>query len=325
MFKSTLIQAITAIICVLAISLTMSSAVGKYADAVIKASETNGGSSVNEEVGLDGSIGTDDSGTIDTTPSGDDTITDVVPGDDATTPSGDGTTDPATPDSNTDAPQTNQAPKSPVEVLNYYNNAVNKAVSAKVGFSKSRVTDNEKMDGSIALQAMKGLVYQFMGIGAENEYKATVTKGKWEDVAFLYNSKLTASDVTSATCTQSGDTYVITLKLKSGSSAAGKSNPTTPANAALDKCGICVGSEDKGYFDHKTASVIYDAIAGTYAGAEIKENYSNATVKAKIDAKTGNLTELVVEWNQEVTLSKLAGMSATASGISHVTFKDFKY
>ena len=328
MFKSTLIKAITAIICVLAISLTMSSAVGKYADAVIEAAKMSGtASSENAEVGLDGSVGSDDNaGTIDTTPSGDDTIADETPSDDATTPSGDDTTTPSA-----DAPATDATtpadtmPKAPVEVLNYYNNAVNKAVSAKVGFSKSRVTDNEKMDGSIALQAMKGLVYQFMGIGAENEYKATVTKGKWEDVSFLYNSKLTASDVTSATCVQSGNNYVITLKLKSGSSAAGKSNPTTPANTALDKSGICVGTEDKGYFDHKTASVIYDAIAGTYAGAEIQENYSNATVKATVDAKTGNLVSLVVEWNQEVTLSKLAGMSATASGISHVTFKDFKY
>lgn len=328
MFKSTLIQAITAIICVLALSLTMSSAVGKYADAVIKAAESSANNSVNEEVGLDGSVGTDDnSGTIDTTPSVDDTVTDETPSEEATDPAGDTTpTDPATPDNGaTQAPQTNQAPKTPVEVLNYYNTAVNKAVSAKVGFNKERVTDNEKMDGSIALQAMKGLVYQFMGIGAENKYTEKVEKGKWGDVAFLYNSKLAASDVTSATCTQSGDNYVITLKLKSGSSAAGKSNPTTPANSSLDKCGICVGAEDKGYFDHKTASVIYDAIAGTYAGAEIKENYSNATVKATINAKTGNIVSLVVEWNQEVTLSKLAGMSATASGISHVTFKDFKY
>jgi hypothetical protein len=216
-------------------------------------------------------------------------------------------------------------PKSPDEILNYYNNAVNKAVSSKVGFSKTRITDNEKIDGSVVLQPMKDLVYQFMGIGAENAYTATVAKGKWGDVAFLCNSNLTASDITSVTCTQSGDNYVITLRLKNGSSAADKSNPTTPANTSLDKCGICVGTVDKAYYDHKTASVIYNAIAGTFAGAKIKENYSNATVKATINSDTDNLVSLVVEWNQEVTLSKLTGMSAAASGISHVTYKDFKY
>ena len=216
-------------------------------------------------------------------------------------------------------------PSTSTEILDYYNTAVNKAVSSKVGFSKTRITDNEKMDGSVALQAMKDLVYQFMGIGVENAYTEKVTKGKWGDVAFLCNSKLTASDVTSVTCTQSGDNYVITLRLKNGSSAAGKSNPTTPANSSLDKCGICVGTVDKAYYDHKTASVIYNAIAGTFAGAEIKENYSNATVRATINSDTGNLVSLVIEWNQEVTLSKLAGMSATASGVSHVTYKDFKY
>lgn len=322
MFKSTLIKAITAIICVLAISLTMSSSIGKYADAVIAAADAQkNASSVNEEVGLDESEGTIDGSTD--VPTDDSTATDDSATTDDSTATDDSTQAPA--DGSKPADTAPSAPKTSVEVLNYYNTAVNKAVSAKVGFNKTRTTDNEKMEGSVALQAMKSLVYKFMGIGAENAYSEKVEKGKWGDVAFLYNSKLTASDVTSATCTPSGSNYVITLKLKSGSSAAGKSNPTTPANSALDKCGICVGTEDKGYFDHKTASVIYDAIAGTYAGAEIKESYSNATVKATIDSKTGNLISLVVEWNQAVTLSKLAGMSATASGISHVTFKDFKY
>ena len=216
-------------------------------------------------------------------------------------------------------------PKTSAEIIDFYNTAVNKAVSSKAGFTKTRITDNENMDGSMGLQAMKDLVYQFMGIGVENAYTEKVTKSKWGDVAFLYNSKLTASDVTSVTCTQSGDNYVITLRLKNGSSAADKSNPTTPANSSLDKCGICVGTVDKAYYDHKTASVIYDAVAGTFAGAEIKENYSNATVRATINSDTGKLVNLVIEWNQQVEISKLLGMSAAASGVSHVTYKDFKY
>ena len=213
-------------------------------------------------------------------------------------------------------------PKDGAETLGYFNTAINKVKTDAKSFSKTRITDNEKMDGSVALQAMKSLVYTFMGIGAENAYTETVAKGNWGSVAFLYNSKLTASDVTSATCTQSGNNYIITLKLKNGSSSANKTNPTTPANSALDKCGICVETEDKACFDHKTASVIYDAIAGTYAGAEIKESYTNAIVKAEIDSKTGNLVNLLVEWNQQVAISNLMGMSATASGISHVTYKD---
>ncbi len=334
-FKNTLIKSITAVLCVVAICITMVSAVGTFADAKIEAAKTAGSASSStvgdaessdDTVADDGAV-TDDTVTDDSTATEDATVADdAVTEDNAATE--DATQAPAADDkAPTDAakPQTNAAPKTVAEITDYYNNAVAKAVKAKVGFSKNRKTDNEQMDGSIGLQAMKSLVYQFMGIGADNEYNETVTKGKWGDVAFLYNSKLTAADVTSATCTQSGANYVITLKLKNGSSAANQSNPTTAANTSLDKCGICVGTEDKGYFDHKTSSVIYDAIAGTYAGADVKESYSNATVKATINASTGNIVSLVVEWNQSVTLSKLLGMSATATGISHVTYKDFKY
>ena len=332
-FKNTLVKSITAVLCVIALCVTMVSVVGNYADAVKEAAKSAGGASVSENGGAESS---DDTVTDDGNVS-DDTITDDgTASDDATVEDGtaadDGAADDQTQASDddktpTDAakPEGNVAPKTVAEITDYYNNAVAKAVKAKVGYNKSRITDNEKMDGSAALKMMKSLVYKFMGIGAENEYKEAVAKGNWGDRAYLFNSKLTAADVTSATCTQSGANYVVTLKIKSGSSAASQSNPTTAPNTSLDKCGICVGSEDKGYFDHKTASVIYDAIAGTYAGAEIKESYSNATVKATINASTGNIVSLVVEWDQAVTLSKLAGMSATATGTSHVTYKDFKY
>ncbi len=332
-FKNTLIKSITAVLCVVALCITMVSVVGNYADAVIEAAKSTGSASssvegdteASDDTVADDSVATDDTVTDDGTVSDDAVADDNTAADDST--SEDATQAPADDKTPTEAtkPAGNAMPKTTAEILSFYNGAVSKAVNAKVGYNKTRMTDNENMDGSAGLKLMKSLVYQFMGIGADNLYTEAVTKGNWGDRAYLFNSKLTAADVTSATCTQSGDNYVITLKLKSGSSAAGQSNPTTAPNTSLDKCGICVGSEDKGYFDHKTASVIYDAIAGTYAGAEIKESYSNATVKATVNATTGNIVSLVVEWNQSVTLSKLAGMSATATGISHVTYKDFKY
>ena len=78
-------------------------------------------------------------------------------------------------------------------------------------------------------------------------------------------------------------------------------------------------------FELSYPGVVVNAVAGTFAGAEIKENYSNATVRATINSDTGKLVNLVIEWNQQVEISKLLGMSAAASGVSHVTYKDFKY
>ncbi len=334
-FKNTLVKSIVAVLCVIALCVTMVTVTGKYADAVIEAAKSSSGTvSADADAPADEDAAIDDGTAVDGDTADDGTVVDDgTVTDDSTNAADDGTTnaDANTPaDNKTDSAKpaekpANAEPKTQAEILAYYNNAVANAVKAKVGYNKTRTTDNEKMDGSIGLQAMKSLVYKFMGIGADNAYTKAVAKGKWGDRAYLFNSKLTASDLTSAGITKSGANYVITLKLKSGSSAANESNPTTAANAALDKCGICVGTEDMGYYDHKTASVIYDAIAGTYAGADVKESYSNATVKATINATTGNIVSLVVEWNQSATLSKLLGMSATATGTSHVTYKDFKY
>lgn len=333
MVKKTLVAAIAVIVCVFIVTSTISKGITTYADAMIEIAgnaATNSGTSEGEELGLDQQTGLmEDGSSLDADVSADTQTPSDDTSADASTDSNAGDTSASTGDAAKpgDATQSSGSaqPKDGVETLNYYNSVIDKAVKAKVGYDKSRVTDNANMEGSAGLEAMKDLVYQFMGIGEENKYTAKVEKGKWGDEALLNASKLTASDVTSATCKVSGDNYVITLKLKNGSSSANKDNPTTAPTTALDKCGICVGDRDRSEYDHKTGSVIYSAIGGTFASAEVKESYSNATVTATVNAKTGNLVNLSVDWNQAVTLSKLLGMSADATGVSHVKYENFKY
>lgn len=216
-------------------------------------------------------------------------------------------------------------PANTQEIIALYNSAVNNAFDKKAGFSKERYTDNANYDMSIALRAFKGLVEKFIGIGEENKYSETVTKGKWEDDTnkhYLRKSTLSASDVTNATCSESGGVYTVTLGIKGGNSVGNKNTKST--SAPVDKCGICVGNKDKAYYDHKTGEVIYDAIAGTYEGADIKENYNNAKAVAKINAETGELISLTVVFDITVAIDISIG-SGTASGTTHVIYKDFKY
>ena len=216
-------------------------------------------------------------------------------------------------------------PANTQEIITLYNNAVNNAYDKKAGFSKERYTDNANYDMSVALRAFKGLVEKFIGIGEDNKYTETVTKGKWDEDTnryYLRKSTLSASDVTNATCTESGGVYTVTLGIKGGSSVGNKNTKST--NAPVDKCGICVGNKDKNYYDHKTAEVIYDAIAGTYEGADIKESYSNAKAVAKINAETGELISLTVVFDISVDIDISIG-SGNASGTTHITYKDFKY
>ena len=215
-------------------------------------------------------------------------------------------------------------PASKDEIISYYNTAVNKAVAAKVGFNKVRYVDNEELNAGFLLKTFGDVLYKFMGIGAENKYTMDVTKGQWESDLphqYLRKSTLTAADVTNATCTANGNQYTIVMDVKGGSSSASKDSKSN--NSPIDKCGICVGDGDKSYFDHKTAIVIYDAIDDVLGGAKISESYNNAKVKAVIDATTGNLVSLTVEYDISVVIDAAGGGNAT--GTSHVIYKNFKY
>lgn len=261
---------------------------------------------------------------VDATTAAEETVaTEPVSGEEATTVEGEATTGE---EATTVAEETTAAvkPESKDEIISYYNNAVNKAVAAKVGFNKVRYVDNEKLNAGILLKTFGDVMYKFMGIGAENKYTMDVTKGKWESDLphqYLRKSTLSAADVTGATCTANGSQYTIVLDVKGGSSYADKNSKSN--NSPIDKCGICVGDGDKSYFDHKTAIVIYDAIDDILGGAKVSESYKNAKVKAVIDSTTGNLVSLTVEYNINVVIDVAGGGNATGS--AHVLYKNFKY
>ena len=216
----------------------------------------------------------------------------------------------------------NKAPSSTADILNYYNAATKAAVSGKVGFTKHRETKNEKIEANALVKTIKSLSYKFMGSGKDNAYNETVTKGQWDtdtNKYFLRVSTLGTGDVTSASCKQSGSNYIITINIKNGNSYAAKGTAT--CNAPLDKSGICV--EDKGYYDHKRASCIYDAIDEVYGGAKVTESYSGAVVTATIDAATGHFVKLDVKF--DITVNIDIGAKPTATGTSYVSYSSFKY
>lgn len=216
------------------------------------------------------------------------------------------------------------APATTDEIIAYYNKAVNNAYAAKVGFNKERYTDNETLNAGFLLKTFGDLIYSFMGIGAENKYAIDVTKGQWDsDVPhhYLRKSTLTAADVTAAKCTESNGKYTITLNVKPGNSKASENEKYN--NSPIDKCGICVGDEDKDYYDHKTAPVIYSAIGEVLSSAVIEESYKNAKVVAVVDVATGHLVSLTVEFDIDVVIEVAGGGNAT--GKTHIFYKNFKY
>lgn len=304
--KKTIWTSITAIICVLLVSLSLKDGITKVADAKVEAASmaaeaagNNGGMDAGLDAGLDmgGSLDSGmDAGAV-TPDAGTDAGT-ATP--DAGTATPDAGT--ATPDAgNAGATDANKAPTAPAEIVNYYNNAINKVISEKAGYKKARVTEMKTLEGGalLKIQLVVDMVNDFLGVGT-TDYENK--KGKAE---FLSKASLTVADLTAAKCDVNGDVYTITLGLKNGQSqaSASGSSDTSP----LQRSGLYVGKGDKKAFDYKSSENIHTAINGVEntSAETAKEQVTNAKIVATINSKTGQMTGLTVSWDWSVQLTTI--------------------
>lgn len=211
------------------------------------------------------------------------------------------------------------------QIINNYNAAVNKAISSKAGYTKTRSTKLNKLDaGALSnMGAVKDAVSGFLGVGDKS---FTNEKGKSE---LMSSASLKSSDVKSASYTLNGGKYTYTLVLNNGSSSADSANKNN--NSPVDRSGILVGTGDKAAFDHKCAANLYTAINNT-DGASVKsvtESTSNIKCVAVVNASNGRLESLNVSFDFAVTLTntkyvvtiKNAGGTASTA----VKYSGFKY
>ena len=167
-------------------------------------------------------------------------------------------------------------------------------------------------------------VNDFLGVGTIN-YKNT--KGK---VGEISKASLSANDISSPTCKQSGNNYVITMTLKNGTSkasSAGKSDST-----ALARTGLYSGVGDKKAYDYKNAGNIFDGINNADGASveSIVENSKNIKITATINSKTGNLVSLHISYDWDVALTKVKYTivtikSATGDAKTSVDFTNFVF
>ena len=219
-----------------------------------------------------------------------------------------------------------KAPEGKEEILKVYNDAVNNAISKKAGYSKTRVTNINSLEGGKILdfQVVKDAVNDFLGVGTKNYNNS---KGKAE---YMGKASLSASDVSSATCTEKDGKYTIEITVNNGSSSASGSGKSD--NSAINRTGLYVGSGDKSEFDYKSAGNVYDALNGLDEASVQAVSVSTNSIKitAVVDAESGNLENLKITFNFTADLTSVKYLivtvkSATGKANTTVTFKDFKY
>ena len=331
--KKTLAKSITALICVIAVCVTAVVNTGKLCDAAKKAAEQRGSASATDTVGGDvdnsGEVPTDATGEVPTDANGE-VPTDANGADVTNAAVGNSSTGGSTGGS---ASKTNAAnagssiPTGTAQIVSYYNTATAKVASKKAAFNKTRTTTEKSYDAGVALKSMKSIVYKFMGVGDSNKFSKSVTSADAESYhKYFKASKLTTSDVTSATCVKNGNNYTITLHIKNGSSTVKGGKVVSSNNAPLDRSGLACGEKDKDYWDHKTAENVMSAISEVpgCGGANISESYSNAVITAVVNASTGNLVSLNAKFDFKFELSSIMNSSGTAVASSVVNMTGFK-
>lgn len=219
-----------------------------------------------------------------------------------------------------------KAPSSTAEVLKVYNDAVNGAISAKAGYSKTRATSISSLEGGalMRLQLVKDTVNDFLGVGTTDYQNA---KGK---AAYMSKASLSASDVSSAKCTENNGKYTVTISLKDGSSSASASGSSD--SSPLGKTGLFVGKGDNADFDYKSSDNVYTAINGIDGGSAESVNLSTSKGKitAVINASNGRLEKLTVSFEFNVRLKNVKYSIAkisegTGVAFTEVTYSSFKY
>ena len=323
--KKTVIQCVTALLCVIAVAVTSVISVGKISTAKVDAAKA---AAANSSTSGDPSANPSADPTNPADPSANPSVTDPSNAADPSATDPSNPASPATPSASKPGKSgtASKVPSTAADIAAYYNAAVNKAVNSKAGFSKKRVTSISNLNGGklMEMKIVVDTVNDFLGVGTTNDKN---TKGK---VGEISKASLSANDISSPTCKQSGDNYVITMTLKNGTSkasSAGKSDST-----ALARTGLYSGVGDKKAYDYKNAGNIFDGLNNA-DGASVEsvvENNKNIKITATINSKTGNLVSLHISYDWDVALTKVKYTivtikSATGDAKTSVDFTNFVF
>lgn len=312
--KKTVIQCVTALLCVIAVAVTSVISVGKISTAKVDAAKAAAAnSSASGDASTDPSADPSVDPAAPADPSADPSATDPS-ATDPSNPASPAATDPASPATPSatkpgSSSTASKVPSTAADIAAYYNAAVNKAVNSKAGFSKKRTTTLSNLNGGalLKIKLVVDTVNDFLGVGTQNKSYA---KGKIGEIS---KASLTANDISSPTCKQSGDNYVITMTLKNGTSKASKAGKTD--STALGRTGLYSGVGDKKAYDYKNAGNLYDGInnADKASVEAITENNKNIKITATVNSKTGNLVSLHVSYDWDVSLTNVKYSVATIS------------
>ncbi|MCL2023874.1 MAG: hypothetical protein FWG82_05835 [Oscillospiraceae bacterium] len=280
----------------------------------------------------------DNSATTPTAPVGEDTTTptvsDTAPTLADTTPTAPSVT-PST--SSTDAPTVSQQqnamarPVGNAQIVKAYNDVTALVNSRRAGFKKNNITEKGNITGldqlpsmvrSMAEKPMLEKVDEFLGVGTRVD---TAVRGQASP--YLVTASLREQDIESASVSESGDNYVLTIRVK------GSRNPERNTSNPLGRYTADFRTAAEGKATLEAGMVIaFVNVKPTVESITINSNPS--TITCTYNKFTGQAVNIRHQFSFNVEMlnivSKAVGMTftvdrATGTGSSDVRFTDFVF
>lgn len=296
--KGTIIKCVAAIVCVAILMVTLAQSVTKLTENNVKVAEVLASANAGS-----GSVDTnapavDNSTSTDAPVVDDSTSTDAPVADDSTS-----TDAPAADDTTADAPAADadkgsKMPSGKEEIVNYFNTAVNGVKTGAKTVEQKGVTNY--LAGKTTISSGIQSIYKMLGgdewldgmLKSNSQGAATYTgdqiKAKFPVEGEAYASKLTAADVSNATCTEANGVYTIKI--------------TTLGDAKSDSIKHGEGHNPKA-FNVILPGVVNDNIPGVAKSmvGTASMAYPASTATITVDAATGHV--LTAEYDLKWTIN----------------------
>lgn len=313
--KVTVIKCISIILCVVLVMVTLSQCITKYSDNNLSIAKLLSSSGSDSAVPASDSYDTDVPSDV---PSDDTAPTeDTAPADDAAASDSSAAADSqstaqpsqqsgsaAASSSGSSASSASKVPSTKQEILNYFNTAINDVKPHAKAITQTMDKDYQAASVELgSLGAFKGIVNKLVESNmGENTEKIGVTattvaqKNKMFPVENeSWSSKLTVSDIKSATLTEKNGVYTITIKVIDD-----PLNETTNHGQS---------HHGRAFSIVQTQSIYDNAGAAKSLITGLKIGYSNGVIVATVDAKTGHVTHAKYDYHWSLHVSAAGGVT----------------
>ena len=296
--KGTIIKCVAAIVCVAILMVTLAQSVTKLTENNVKVAEVLASANAGS-----GSVDTnapavDNSTSTDAPVVDDSTATDAPVADDSTATDAPEADAPEADAPAADADKGSKMPSGKEEIVNYFNTAVNGVKTGAKTVEQKGVTNY--LAGKTTISSGIQSIYKMLGgdewldgmLKSNSQGAATYTgdqiKAKFPVEGEAYASKLTAADVSNATCTEANGVYTIKI--------------TTLGDAKSDSIKHGEGHNPKA-FNVILPGIVNDNIPGVAKGmvGTASMAYPASTATITVDAATGHV--LTAEYDLKWTIN----------------------